>query len=156
MKKPSLYLSGPIGGLNYEQSTTWREFVANTLTDFECWSPLRGKSYLKKMKVIDGAPGQLGLGGLSSVLSSEQGILFRDAFDCFNCDGTLVNLLGTTRVSIGTVMEIAWVWQQRKPIIIVMEKDVNLHNHPMINASTPYIVETLEEGMDIARIVFLP
>lgn len=157
MKKPSLYLSGPISGLNWEDSTIWRNQVAAALPEFDCFSPLRGKSYLKKLEKIEGAPGQLGLGGVSSILSSVQGIMTRDSYDCYNCDGTFVNLLGTgTRVTIGTVMEIAWMWEQRKPIIIVMEEKGNIHDHPMIRAATPFFVTNLDDACDIARMIFLP
>lgn len=154
MKKPSLYLSGAISGLNWEESTIWRNYVAEALPEFDCFSPLRGKSYLKKIQKIEGAPGHLG--GLSSVLSTKEGIMTRDTYDCYTCDGTFVNLLDAKRVSIGTVMEIAWMWEQRKPIILVMEPEGNLHDHPMIRAATPYVVDTLDAGIEIARIIFLP
>jgi hypothetical protein len=32
----------------------------------------------------------------------------RDRFDATRCDVLLVNLLGAERVSIGTMMEVAW------------------------------------------------
>ena len=153
MKKPSLYLSGPISGLNWEESTGWRDYVKDNLPEFDCFSPLRGKSYLKKLHVIEGAPYYLG--GLAAAMSSEQGIMVRDSWDTLRCDGTFVNLLGTKRISIGTVMEIAWAWRDGKPIILVMEKD-NPHYHPMITAATPFIVDTLDAGIELTRIMFLP
>ena len=153
MKKPSIYLSGAISGQNWEESTVWRDYVKEAFSEFDCFSPLRGKSYLKKLHTIEGSPYYLG--GLASVLSSEQGIMTRDSWDTHRCDGIFVNLLNTTRVSIGTAMEIAWAWKDGSPIILVMEKD-NLHDHPMIRAATPFIVDSLDAGIELARIVFLP
>ena len=58
-----------------------------------------------------------------------------------------------TRVSIGTVMEIAWAYERRIPIIVVMKED-NIHVHAMVNDCITYRVDTLEEGMYLAKYLF--
>ena len=46
MKK--IYLAGPISGLTYEGAQDWRdEFSASISAEIACFSPLRGKEYLK-------------------------------------------------------------------------------------------------------------
>lgn len=146
--KPSLYLAGPITGLSYEQATRWREIVSHTLgDDFDCYSPMRNKGYLLNEVCIADRYTRY-------VMSTEQAIMFRDMFDVQRTDGLFINFLGATQVSKGTVMEIAVAWYLRKPIIIVMEKD-NIHQHAMVRQSTPFIVETLDEGIDVAIRLFL-
>ena len=152
MSKPSLYLSGAVSGQNWEESTGWRDYVAAALPEIDCYSPLRGKSYLKKLHTIEGAP--FYLGGLAATMSTDHGIMIRDAVDTHRCDGMFCNLLDTKRVSIGTVMEIGWAWKAGKPIILAMEKN-SVHDHPMVRAATPYIVNSLDEAIEITRIMFI-
>jgi len=76
----------------------------------------------------------------------------RDYFDCTTCDILIVNLLGYTRVSIGTVMEIAWAHAHRIPIICIMEEG-NIHDHPMINEAIGFRVESVYDAIDVARAV---
>jgi hypothetical protein len=52
-------------------------------------------------------------------------------------------------------MEIAWAYDRHIPIIIIMEKSGNLHEHPMINEALTYRVDSLEEGIILTRSVLL-
>lgn len=152
MNKPTIYLAGPITGLSYDGATDWRE---ETIRAFEneitCFSPLRAKTYLAGLKNIPDS------GTIYSPfpLSSQRGIFCRDSFDVNRCDLLLVNLLGADRVSIGTVMEIAWAAQLRKPIVAAME-DNNIHNHAMIREAMPFIVPTLDDALHLTRCILLP
>lgn len=157
----SLYLSGPITGCTYEGCTSWRQYVAQRLAhDIVPVSPLRGKEYLKTMPAM---PHTLE----THVMSSQRGIMTRDRYDTMACDGLFANLLGVTwaeldkaaaegdvrrvRASLGTVMEVAWADMLRKPIILVMEAEDNIHDHPMIRDAAGYRVETLDEGIALAN-----
>lgn len=149
--KPKVYLAGPISGLSYNNSTEWREDVQKQLVDsgIDCYSPLRGKSYLKQETNISDSYED-------SVLSSQKGIFNRDSYDCQHCDLIFVNLLNTERVSIGTVMEIAWGWAFRKPIVLIIEKEGNLHNHSMVREASSFIVNNVEDAVWITKTVLLP
>jgi nucleoside 2-deoxyribosyltransferase len=70
-----------------------------------------------------------------------------------NCDIMLANLLGAKKVSIGTIGEFFWADAYRKPVIAVMEKEGNPHEHAMIRELTGFRVETLEEGLAVAGAV---
>ena len=85
-------------------------------------------------------------------LCSPRGITVRDRWDALRCDVMLVYLLGAERVSIGTVMEIAWADAQRTPIVLVMDEE-NLHNHSMIRESVGYIVKDLGSACEIVRVL---
>jgi hypothetical protein len=129
----------------------WRNYVTENLPEFKCLSPLRGKSYLKDVGKIDDSTQKSP--GYRDFLASDQAIMARDSFDTLTCDAVFVNLLGATRVSIGTVMEIAWAWEKRKPIVICMESN-NLHNHPMIRSSSPFVTTDLDSGIDLIKLIF--
>ncbi|KPK54153.1 MAG: hypothetical protein AMS22_06220, partial [Thiotrichales bacterium SG8_50] len=87
-----------------------------------------------------------------TVLSCSRGIMTRDRFDCTRCDLLVVNFLGATKVSIGTVMEIAWADLKRIPIIVISEDD-NIHNHGMISEATGFRVESVETALTVAEAI---
>lgn len=89
-------------------------------------------------------------------MSCAKGITSRDRFDCMRADAVLVNLLGATKVSIGTVMEVAWADSARKQIVLVIGKDDQVHLHPMLTESCGYIVDNLDEAISIVERVLLP
>lgn len=157
----TIYLSGPITGLTYKGCTDWRKQVAEELADDVVGvSPLRGKDYLAHM---DEMPHTFE----TNVMSSQRGIMTRDRYDTMACDALFANLLGVTwaaleqaaaegdirriRASIGTCMEIAWADMLRKPIIIVMEPEDNIHDHPMVRDAAGYRVPTIEEGVALSN-----
>lgn len=146
--KHYVYLAGPITGLTYEDATDWRNVAAQALDSdkIETLSPLRGKNYLL-------GRGALHAGDYPEVMSTAKGINRRDFFDCTRSGAVLVNLLGATKVSIGTVMEIAWAFQARIPVIVVMEKD-NIHRHAMIEDSITYMTNSLDEAYELVRFLF--
>lgn len=150
MIKPSIYLAGPITGLSYEGALDWREQVKKQLEpEIDCFSPLRAKHYLQ---------GQTSLADQYTeyVLSSQRGIYARDKGDCMRCDLLFVNLLGAQKVSIGTIMEISWGALLNKHIVLIMEKEGNVHEHAMVREACPFRVETLEEGVWLTRSLLLP
>ena len=150
MSKPKVYLAGPITGESWGTATDWRKYVIEQLSpDIDGFSPLRAKNYLNEETNIADSYEAI-------VLSSQRGIFARDSYDCMNCDLILVNLLGASKVSIGTVMEIAWGWAFRKPIILVMEDDANIHEHSMLREACPFRVRTLDEGIHITKALLLP
>ena len=65
-------------------------------------------------------------------------------------------MLGATRVSIGTVMEIAWGAAFHKPVVLVMEPQGNIHEHSMLKEACVYHVDSLEDGVFVTRALLLP
>lgn len=147
---PSVYTAGPISGLSYDASEAWRdEFRAIVEPRIRCFSPLRCKQFLRQQGVIEQS-----YAGLSP-LATDRGIMTRDHFDCSRADAIVCNLSGVNRVSIGTVMECAWAFAYRKPLILVMEPG-NVHDHPMLREATGFQVETVEEAALLTLSVLLP
>jgi hypothetical protein len=113
-----------------------------------CFSPMRNKEYLANEVVV-------GDSYANTVMSCSRGIMTRDRFDCTRSDMLLVNLLNAKKVSIGTVMEMAWADLKRIPIVIAMEAD-NVHAHAMIQEAAGFVVGSLEEAMRVVERVLLP
>lgn len=152
MREYLVYTAGGISGLTYEESVEWREKLRDAVPkNIKTLSPMRGKYALKKM-----TEGKEIVGSYEDdILSSYAAINQRDYFDVKRSDVIFVNLLGAKRVSIGTVMEIAWARAFEIPVILVMEKG-NIHEHPMLEFPCGFIVDTIEKGIDVLRCVIGP
>lgn len=145
-----IYLAGPISGCEYRECTDWRKDVTQRLSPLgvECLSPMRAKEYLEKVGKIEGSYPELG------AFASAKGIMSRDHWDCMRADLVFFNLLGATRVSIGTVMELAWAWADHaKPTVVVMEKEGNIHAHPMVDEAIRFAATTIDEGIHLVRAI---
>lgn len=84
-----------------------------------------------------------------NVISSQRGSITRDRYDVMTCDIFLANLLNAEKISVGTMVEYRWADAYRKPIITVIEKQNNIHDHAFIRELTGFRVETLEEGLQV-------
>lgn len=147
--KKSIYLAGPITGLSYDTVTDWRQHVINTFPEYDCYSPMRMAESLKdETSIADEYP--------DSFLSNQRAVLARNFNDCKNCDLVMVNLLGAKKVSIGTVMEISFAYALGTPIMLIMEKENNLHNHCMIREACPFVTDDLELALQGIRSILSP
>ena len=159
----SVYLCGPIANTDWTTSANgWRKYVYDNLNgiivgpdtgqpfgSISVYSPMRGKEFLKDK-------GVLGTQGYEErAVSSVRGIVGRDNNDVMNCDVMLANFLDTEKVSIGSVAEFGLAHAYRKPIVTVMEKG-NIHDHIFIQGMSTYIVPTLDEGIDLTKMLLLP
>jgi len=146
MFKPQflVYLAGPITGLQYDDAIDWRRHVERLLhrNDIGVLSPLRNKQYLAVAGPLsaEGYPGY--------ALSTKKGLTIRDRNDVRRCDLVFANLLGATRVSIGTMIELGWADAFQKPTIVVMDLS-NIHKHAMVDTVAGWIVPTLEAGLGL-------
>lgn len=154
MATKSIYLAGPITGLTFDDADEWRVKARDFLAkhDIAGMSPLRGKSYLQTLGELSATCVQEGNAGL---LSKPRSIMTRDFYDATTCDVLLINLLGATKVSIGTMMELAWAFQCRTPVVCCMEEG-NVHEHAMVNEAIGFRVSSLEEGLAVCVAILHP
>ena len=152
---PTVYLAGPISGCSYDGCTEWREQAISELAEagIKGLSPMRANEYLKSVETDCGFSSTCEEYGHLSPLSGPRGIMTRDRFDATRCDVLLVNLLGATKVSTGTVMEIAWADLRRTPIVVAMEASGNPHEHAMITEAIGFRCSTLEEAIQVTKAV---
>lgn len=142
-----VYLSGPITGLTYEGCTDWREYASNALADLgiEALSPMRGKEFLKgKGLILDGSSAVI-----SNFMSQDKAIVTRDRWDTTRSDMVLMNLIGATAVSIGTVGELFWADAARVPVVLCIEPKNNIHEHPFVRELSGYRCDSLDAGLDL-------
>jgi len=146
------YLAGPITGESYEGATDWRAHVAGLLdSNIEVLSPMRHKEYLlHETSIAD---------SYNSLMSTQRAITARDQFDCLRSDVVISNLLGASRVSIGTMIEYGWAsgnMNKKTLIITVMEKEKNLHDHAMVRELSDWTVDSLDEAIRVTNTILVP
>lgn len=141
----SVYLAGPISGLDYAGAQGWRDRAGALLAarGIVGLSPLRAKQYLA-------AAGPLAVDGYAQPLSTAKGLTTRDRMDCTRSDLVIANLLGADRVSVGTMIELGWADGARNPIVLVMEKEGNVHEHAMVRELAGFVVDTVDQACDLA------
>lgn len=143
-----VYLAGPITGMTMEEASGWRNLFKHKLPErIECLDPLRGKPFLAgEMDIKDSYDDQ--------PLGDRRAILTRDYFDCKRSDLIVANFLDAKRVSIGTVMELAWAKAFDIPTIVIMEEG-NIHDHAMVVESAGFIVDTVEAAIELTQHILL-
>lgn len=149
-----VYLAGGIAGLSGQEATDWREYAARWLWQphlISTRNPMRAKKFLSQQKSISRDFHEYAASG---VFFTSRGIMTRDFNDVKQCDALLVNLLGATVPSLGTIMELAWAYALQKPAVVVIEASGNPHDlHPMIHEAMPFRVTTLDEGIAAIAVV---
>ena len=140
-----VYLAGPIKGLVYNDVMSWREYAKVELAKYGIVgvSPFRAKEHLNHGEILKEPD--------DNIISCQKGLTVRDRWDVMHCDLLLANFLGAKEVSKGTMIEYGWADAFRKPIITVIEKEGNVHDHPIVREITGFRVENLEEGLDVVR-----
>ena len=119
--------------------------------DIETLSPLRAKdSLLNGSRISTDFNDYKDLGPFFT----SRGIMVRDFNDVKRADALLVNLIGLTKPSMGTIMELAWAYAMQKPAVVAMEAQGNPHDlHPMIHEAIAFRVETLDEAIDSVAVI---
>lgn len=140
-----VYLAGPILGQTYEQARFgWRKEVADKFDPgIEPLSPMRQEGHLAELpgKITDQK-----VDGFNHIFSHGQMIFQKDLLDIKMADIVLVNLLGAKKVSKGTLVEIGLAFAFGKTIIVVMEPEGNIHDHPFVRQPA-MVVGTLDEAV---------
>jgi nucleoside 2-deoxyribosyltransferase len=147
--KPIIYLAGPVTGLSYSQVTSWRTEAKRALAPAaECADPMRGFEHLQHESELQHTY-------VGHPFTRQRGIMMRDYFDVCRSTALLVNLLGAPAKSTGTIMELAWAWHLRKPVVAIIEDDGrNLHDHhPMLLETFDFRVPDLDYGIDLIRTI---
>lgn len=143
-----VYLAGPIAGLSWEAATAWRIRAKKQLNanGIEAYSPLRGREFeaLKGTRRIQSAHN-----APHGILRTSRGVTTSDRFTLAWCDLVVLNLLYTSKVSIGSMVEIGWADANRIPLVVAMVEG-NIHDHPFVRECAGYIVEDVDDAIDVA------
>lgn len=135
-----VYIAGKISGYGYDEVVDYFRRTADRLekTGYETMHPMLGKDALRTEITLKSE-------GYGNPESTNHAIIERDRWMVENSDIILCNLSNTSRVSIGSVMELAWAEYLHKLVIVVME-DTNIHRHAFILEAADVIFETIEEA----------
>ena len=135
----TLYLAGPITGLQLSQARSWRDAWGPLIRSLpmEVHTPTRGKSDVK--------------GVLTSKFDEGRGAFKRDLWDIDRCDIVLVNLEAAEQVSIGTVAEMGYAFAAGKFILLVVPKGEHPHDHLFIEEMASHVVHTMQDAYDWLR-----
>lgn len=137
-----IYLAGPISGKGYDEVVDLykqkSELLKNVGYDVLC--PMTGKTYLRNELDFKAH------GYEKFPVSSNHAIFERDKWMVSKSDIILADLSNSgDRVSIGTMMELAWAAMLGKHTIIVLPKE-NIHRHCFVLESGDIIFENLDEA----------
>jgi nucleoside 2-deoxyribosyltransferase len=151
-----VYLAGPIGGLTYDDAQAWRTKISKLLDEksdgrIKGYSPLRGKEVLRN----HGPLSTLGYSAYSP-LATPQAILTRDYNDCRTADLIIADLTGE-KISIGTVMEIAFAYAHRVPTVAILNpRGGEIYEHVMLEEAISFRTYSLDGAADMACSILLP
>ena len=123
-----IYLAGPISGMSYEAAVQGFLVRKKTLEDigYEVLVPFAGKGYLRNEVELKAH------GYKDFPPSTNHAIYERDKWMVSQSDIVYASLLGCgDRISIGTMMELAWASYLGKHTIVTMEEK-NVHEHAFV------------------------
>lgn len=140
-----------MAGLTEKEATEWRNYVTEYFSDYgiEVLDPMRQLRYMSKDARIDETNRREDhVRSFDPVMTTDRGINIRDYNDTIRSDLIFINLLGARKISVGTVVEIAWAYDRRIPTVLVMEEG-NVHEHAMLRDMISYRVDTLDRGIRV-------
>lgn len=156
MVNKSVYLAGPISGLTYEEASEWRDEIKNALESdgIKCLKPLRAAVHLRNHKgLLTDCEIIPGLEGAVIAMSTPKGVVTRDRFDATHCSVMLLNLFGSKKISIGSMVEIGWANANNIPIVLIMEDDGNLHDHAFVTECCQFRVTQISDAIHIVKAI---
>lgn len=145
-----IYLSGPMSGLTERAAADWRRFVTLDLQEMgmHAINPMRGERF---------APGPITSAKSAFKSCSHYDVTARDLHDVQKADAVLINLAGSQEVSIGTIMELAWAYQARVPVVVVTgigDVGKRIAEHTMVKACAGWIVEDMADAEGVLATLF--
>lgn len=145
-----VYLCGPITGLTYDEATQERERLVAKFKDLgiEALNPMRGKIFM-----LESREEVFKAKSYENVIASDKGIVGRDRSDVFQSNAILADFRGAKKASIGSCVEFGWADAMRIPIITVMAKTGEVHDHGFIHQLSTYVVEDMEEAIDLTAML---
>jgi len=138
-----IYLAGPISGKGYEEIVGLYEEKSSFLGmyGYEILCPMTGKTHLRNELNLKAY-------GLNDhPTSSNHAIFERDRWMISLCDIFLADLTNAgDRISIGTMMELAWASLYNKHSIVVMDRD-NIHYHAFVLEASDIVFSHLDPAL---------
>ena len=143
-RRPSVYLAGSIAGCDRTEANNWRNGMIHDLAGNGIIgiSPLRCEPLIGERYAVGYDDPRFG---------TARAIASKNFMDVQMCDMTLCYMpreLNERRLSVGTLIELAWAHSLRKPTVLVSDYPFVIE-HPVVQANAGWIVPTLDDGIDI-------
>lgn len=143
MSRKHVYLAGPILGCDRSGANDWRYIVDDTLNAMSN-GEIRGVSPLRCEPLIGDT---YGTSHPDPRFGVPRAIAAKNKYDVKNCDLVLA-YMPKGELSLGTLLEIAWADAYDKQIILVTDEPKIL-NHPVLDATVDWKLETLAEACEV-------
>jgi nucleoside 2-deoxyribosyltransferase len=146
--KLKVYLAGPIAGQTGEAVNSSIAEKSAILADFGylVYHPMVGKE-----KLINSNDIHIAQGYDFNPIANNHAIFSRDKWMVMQADIVLADLAHAGgRVSIGTMMEIAWANLMGKQVIVIMPFG-NIHDHLFVREAATIIFGDIEEAYDYLK-----
>jgi nucleoside 2-deoxyribosyltransferase len=140
----SVYLAGPISGCDLREANDWRSDVMRRLE----LANIRGISPLRCEPLVGE---RYGLTYEDPRFGTAKAISSKNFLDVQMCDMTLCYMpkaLNERRLSVGTLIELAWAHALRKPTVLVTDYQF-LMEHPVVQAAASWSLSTMDEAIDV-------
>lgn len=139
-----IYLCGPITGLTIKEASEYRDKIKEMFaeTGILTLDPMRGKYHIESDEPICAV-------GYVSGSHDDKAIVKRDKHDVMNCALMLADFTNSKQISIGSMVEFGWADAMGIPIVTVLPKG-NLHDHCFVRQLSTYVVEDIEEAVQLA------
>lgn len=148
MGKMKVYLSGAISGREFrELFNDWSE-KRNILLGlgYDVLFPLSCKEDLADKDGV-ASDSDHKTNDYKSAVTSNHAIYNRDLWMVQSCDILFCDLSAASRVSIGSMFELAWASYLHKHIIVIMEDD-SLHQHAFVRESANIVFNDFSQAID--------
>lgn len=137
---PTVYLTGPIKGLSYNEAITWRNDFALKLRTkgIISFSPMRFREDQENRQLLGHRPED----------KPAKNTVNRDLFDVKRCDVICANFLGTAVVSLGSVFELGYAYGLQKPVVLCIDKN-SFYDHCFLTETSSFIVHSEQEALEM-------
>jgi len=138
-----IYLVRPISGCSIQEVIQSYEETAEILNSAgnQTLHAMMGKHHFNE------TTGIFDVEGYTHPVSTDRAIIGRDKWMTKKADIVFANFLGAERVSIGSVMELAWAYDHGKHVVLAMEED-NVHRHAFVMQCADIIYSDYQESLD--------
>lgn len=139
----TVYLSGRIGGLTYEEASKARNHAAALLlrTGWDILDPMRGYEILSTLKVIEEGSQVKSMLGVT-----DAAILQRDKDDVRRADVLLI--FSGNQASWGTAFEWELAFELGKPIVVICDEDSPTREHPWCRQMASGFFANVEDAIE--------
>ena len=123
-----IYCARPINGCTIDEIRAYYGGVKKKLNKigYDVLTPMIQSEYVRVSKKFQATAEGMNPG------ASNRAIVSRDHWLVKNCDILYINLLSAQSVSIGSVSELAWAYDNGKHIVMVIDKENNPHKHAFV------------------------